>query len=305
MEVNEVIDNSKFFGNVKKITAKEFYFDNYLGKYDETPDSIEIKTFSQTGKILSQINKYSRRWGDFNGFDLEDSSVEYFYNENNLLVKIIFYDENLEIDCLIEYFYNTKDKLSLIREDRIAFYQITEFQYYDDKLIKILTNSVTGQVKKDIILYDNNNRILSEESIFKKIEGNYPIKNPSKKYYYNEDSFITEYYYDNAINSRETKLNDGRLINRINYDDNGKLHSIIDVQYSDNIVTTVSNSANNEQIHKTIEYLDQNKKSTRKTICKDGNTRNTEFIFKNDEFNNCIYEEVVEFSKILTDYEYQ
>lgn len=181
MEEQEDIDNSKFYGNVKEITTKEFFYDVNLEKYDEAPDRIEVKTFSETGKILSRSNKYSRRCGDIMGFDLEDSSAEYFYDENDLLIKVVFYDEDLKIDCLSEYFYKSKNKLSLIKFDRIAFHQTTEFQYYDKKLIKILTNSVTGEVGRDIILYDDHNRIISEESIFRKLEGNYPIKNPSKK----------------------------------------------------------------------------------------------------------------------------
>ena len=299
------LDNSMFYGNVKEVTTKEFFYDVELENYYEAPDCIEVKTFSETGKILSRSNKYSRRWGDVMGFDLEDSSVKYFYDENALLTNVIFYDEGLKINRLIEYFYESENKLSLIKSDRITYNQFTEFQYYDRKLLKILTNSVTGEVKRDIILYDNHNRIISEESIFKKLEGNYPVKNPSKKYYYDNDSFITEHYFDNKITSTETKLNNGKLVNRTNYDENGKLFSIVNVLYSNNIITTVCNSGNDHQIFKTIQYLDQNQKVIRRTTYKNGDILDAESIIKYDEFNNCIYDETIDFSRTTTDYEYQ
>lgn len=305
MKEQDGLDNKKYFGNVKNIITQEFFFDIDLKKYDEIACLIESSTYNQKGKILTKSCQYTRRYGDMMGFDLENSSTEYFYNENDLIEKIINYDKDLKIDCITEYSYNVENKLIYIKFDSIVSYLTTEFRHTDNKLIKILTNSITGIVKKDIIHYDYLNRIISEESIYEEIKGNYPIKNPSKKYYYDDASYIIEHYFDKIINTKETYLNSGKLINRINYDESGKLYSIVNVHYNENIITTLHNKANGELIHKRINYLDENNNPSKVIVYKNGDITETEIITKYDEFKNCIYEEIVGFSRTIIQYEYE
>jgi|GEM_PF-6190180 len=300
MECQEELDNKKYYNNVKKVVMNEYFFS--VG--DDMPTTIESCTYNDKGQILSKSNNYSERFGDVSGFDLDNSSEEYFYNENDLLKKIISYDENLEIDCITEYSYNDENKLNLIKVDRFGNCQTTEFHYYHNKVIKILVNSITGEVKRDIIFYDNSNRIISEESIFRKIEGNYSVKNPSKKYYYNEDSFVSEFYIEGKINSKETSLNNGKLVKRINYSENEEEFSIVNVEYNDDFITTICTTPYNTQMSKIIDFLDINNNRVRRLRYGKDNVIISEVVFEYDKFNNCIYEEIVNYSKTIIDFEY-
>lgn len=305
MEEQENLDNKKYFGNVKKIITKEYFFDTELNEYDEAPCSIESSTYNRIGNLLQESLEYTRRFGDVMGFDLKNSSTEYFYYENDLIKKIINYDENSRVNCITEYYYDIENKLNSIKVDRIAFYQITEFQYSVNKIIKTLTNSKIGLIKKDIILYDNENRIISEETIYEKIKGNYTAKNPSKKVHYGDASFIIEHYIDKIITSKEIYLNNNKLIKRVNHDDFGQLFSVVNINYYDNTITTLHNKANGELINKKIEYLNENSRVEKAIVYKNEEIIESEIIYKYDEFMNCIYEEIVGFSLITTQYEYQ
>lgn len=300
MDCQEELDNKKYYNNVKKVVMNEYFF----SVSDDMPTTIESCTYNDKGQILSKSNNYSERFGDVSGFDLDNSSEEYFYNENDWLKKIISYDENLEIDCVTEYSYNDENKLNLIKVDRFGNYQTTEFHYYHNKVIKILVSSITGEVKRDIIFYDNSNRIISEESIFRKIEGNYSVKNLSKRYIYNEDLVIIESFTNGKINSKETSLSNGKLIERINYSENEEEFSRVNVEYSDDFITTVCSSPMDEQIFKTIDFLDANSKRIKSLRYGKEDVLTYEIIYKYDKFNNCIYEEMVDYSKTIIDFEY-
>lgn len=307
METQEDLSNKRYFNNVKKVITKEYIFDEQLKKYNDNPIVIETFTYNQKGEISSKSERCFEKYHETMGYDLYDSDMEYFYNDIDLLKKTISYDENSEIDCITEYFYNDENKLNLVKVDRIKFYQITEYKYFDKQVIKILTNSVVGEVKKDIILYDSLNRVISEESVFKKIEGNYPVKNPSKKYYYNTDSFITECYLDNKISSKEIKSLSGKLIKKMNFNEYELIFSIIKFQYDDNVVTTIHKNPEGKQIFKTIAYLDYNNNCIKNLRFNNSDVleNTTETIFKYDEFSNCIYEEFINSIKYITEYEYQ
>ncbi|HEY6142193.1 MAG TPA: hypothetical protein VIV55_02025 [Flavobacterium sp.] len=307
MEIQEDLNNKRFFKNVKRVITKEYIFEEQLKKYNDNPIVVETVTYNQKGEISSKSQKCFEKYHEVMGYDLYDSNAEYFYNDIDLLKKIISYDENFKIDCITEYFYNDENTLNLVKVDRIAFYQTTEFKYFDKQVIKTLINSVVGEVKKDVILYDSLNRIISEESIFRKIEGNYPVKNPSKKYYYNTDSIVTEYFLDSKITSKETKSLSGKLIKRINFNEDESIFSEIEFQYKDNLVTTINKDPEGKQSSKTVAYLDYNYNCIKKLRFNNNDVleNTTEAIFKYDKFSNCIYEEFINCIKYITEYEYQ